>query len=80
MSDLYDSGLYHNDKSIVAIKPGTIIEYRLLPKDMPKHPDKVWHGKVLQCDISTLFIESLEPGYCGLTERITYKQITAIEK
>ena len=59
------------------IKPGTIIGYRLLPKDLPLNPLKVWLGKVLRYNEELILVELLEPGYSKLTEYVTYNQIVA---
>ncbi len=53
--------------------------YRLLPKDKPVHPDKVWSGKVLYVEGRYLLVESLEVGYNGLREIITIDQIREVE-
>ncbi len=78
MSALYDGSWYPNDESIASIKPGMIIAYRLLPKDMPTNPSKTWRGKVVHCDKENILVEMLEPGYVGLTEVIRYEQIVGL--
>ncbi len=62
------------------MKPGTIIYYRLAPKDIPCNPLKLWKGKILAGMNDYLFIESLEPGYESLTETIHVSQIVEKQK
>jgi len=61
-----------------SIKPGMIVAYRLLPKDMPVNPLKVWRGKVMQYNGLSIRVETLEPGYEGLTEIISYEQVIGV--
>ncbi len=78
MSALYDSGLEPDDPIIAVIKPGVTVAYRLLPKDIPSDPNKVWRGKVTWCDRDTILVELLEPGFQNLREYITYQQIVGV--
>ncbi len=80
MPDVYDSGLYSNEPTIATIKPGMIVAYRLLPKDMPVDPNKVWRGKVVHCNEHSILLELLEPGYSELQETITYQQIIGVSE
>jgi hypothetical protein len=57
------------------IEPGMIVAYRLLPKDIPANPNKIWRGKVMQYNELSILVETLEPGYEGLTEIIRYEQV-----
>lgn len=79
MGASFDTGLYPDEPIIATIRPGMIIAYRLLPKDMPTNPNKVWLGKVVRCDTDMLLIEMLEPGYRDLREHVYNEQIIAIE-
>ena len=65
-------------QSKTSIIPGTIIAYRLLPKDMPINPNKVWRGKVRKVHEQSIQVELLEPGYDGLTETISYEQVIGV--
>lgn len=56
--------------TLAQLKPGHVIAYRLLPKDMPLNPNKVWRGKVVRVDNESVLIEILEHGYAGLTEYV----------
>lgn len=60
------------------IQTGEVIFYKLLPKDKPVLPDKLWTGKVMRCyGRDYLLVELLDPGYdtLGLREIITISQI-----
>ncbi len=65
------------------IQAGEVIFYKLLPKDRPIHPDKLWSGKVARCyGREYLLVELLDPGYekLGLREIITISQIMEVER
>jgi hypothetical protein len=62
VNTLYGDRLQPVDKII----PGMIIAYRLLPKDMPKNPNKVWRGQALKCDEQNILVKLLEQGYEGV--------------
>ena len=66
-------------QNFAQIKPGTIVAYKLLPKDIPLHPNKIWRGIVLRYNEELILVELLEPGYSKLTEYITYGQLVAME-
>jgi hypothetical protein len=78
MSALYDSGPEPDEPIIAVIKPGVTVAYRLLPKDIPSNPNKVWRGKVVRCEGDIVLVELLEPGFQNLRERITYQQIVGV--
>jgi hypothetical protein len=67
------------------LQPGTIIYYKLLPKDRPTNPDKEWRGRVLQLipvdpvGASMVHVECIEEGYEGDKEYILAHQIVYIE-
>ena len=71
MSGLYNSESQLDGETLRSIKPGMIIAYRLLPKDMPVNPNKVWRGKVMQYNEQSIRVETLEPGYEGLVDVIS---------
>jgi hypothetical protein len=60
------------------VHPGATIAYRLLPKDSPTNPNKVWRAKVIRCDEHSIFVAMDEPDYKGLTEYITYGQVIGV--
>ncbi len=60
------------------IKPGMIVAYRLLPKDIPLHPNKVWRGKVVKRYDTHILVEMVEPGYEGLTESVLISQVVGL--
>jgi hypothetical protein len=74
----FDTGLYPDEPVLATIRPGMIIAYLLLPKDMPTNPDKIWLGKVLYCKGDIVLVELLEPGFQNLREHITYQQIVGV--
>jgi hypothetical protein len=78
------SGLYNSESQRAcapnSIKPGMIIAYHLLPKDMPINPNKIWRGKVMQYNELSIRVETLEPGYEGLTEIISYEQVIGMSQ
>ena len=58
------------------LHPGDIVTYVLLPKDQPVQPERQWQGQVKHIVGGTyILVESLEPGYEGETEYITFDQI-----
>jgi hypothetical protein len=60
------------------------IYYKLLPRDLPRNPHKIWHGKAIRISIDRpgiidhIQVESLESGYEGLTELVMLSQIVGI--
>ncbi len=53
-----------------------IVAYRLLPKNRPIHPDKLWFGKAIRyCGREHILIELIEPGYEELREIILVRQV-----
>ncbi|HYT36935.1 MAG TPA: hypothetical protein VEP90_08500 [Methylomirabilota bacterium] len=64
-----------------ATMPGVIITYRLRPDQRPRHPEKVWRGKVLSYnrDFRRAMVVSLEEGYEGYEEDVCLEQIIGIE-
>jgi hypothetical protein len=56
---------------------GNVIVYKLLPKDCPTNPDRLWRGRVAKVYSVTDCIEVavLEQGYEGLTEIVMSSQI-----
>ncbi len=67
------------------LKEGAIIHYRLLPAERPTHPLRIWRGRILSCYLWNHFlldccrVESLEPGYEGLSELVLISQIVRVE-
>jgi len=67
------------------LQEGAIIHYRLLPAEHPTHPKRLWRGRVLKAYLGMLYfldccrVESMEPGYEGLTELVLVSQITSVE-
>ncbi len=67
------------------LQKGAIIQYRLLPAERPTHPKRLWRGRVLHAYLGTIYfldccrVESLEPGYDGLTELVLISQIVHVE-
>lgn len=59
---------------------GTIILYKLLPKDLPVHPDRLWKGWVTWVSPSSQCAQvvSLDQGCEGLTEIVLFSQIVQI--
>jgi hypothetical protein len=78
MTAMYNSGPEQEDPAITVIKPGVTVAYRLLPKDMPINPNKIWLGKVLYCKGHIVLVELLEHGFQNLREHITYQQIVGV--
>jgi hypothetical protein len=62
------------------VERGSIVWYRLLPKDLPIKPNKLWRGQVDYCGPFGIRVSSLEPGYENLQEWIRYEQVIGIEK
>ena len=67
-------------QNFAQIKPGTIVAYKLLPKDRPTNLNHIWRGKVLRYNEELILVELLEPGYSGLKEYVTYSQLVAMEQ
>lgn len=59
---------------------GTIILYKLLPKDLPVHPERLWKGRVMWVSSSSQCAQvvSLDQGCEGLTEIVLFSQIAQI--
>jgi hypothetical protein len=63
------------------LHPGDIVSYVLRPSDRPVHPEKQWKGQVKRVVSGTyILVESLEDGYGGETEYITFDQIKSIQQ
>lgn len=65
--------------------PGAEIQYRLLPRDHPTVPGRLWRGKVKYVtrskankDIGMCLVESLEAGYEEDTEWAIFDQIVSV--
>ncbi len=65
----------------LVIAVGSIVTYRLLPRQMPKNPQKEWRGRVVgsQPGLGWYWIASLEPGYERLEECVFLEQIVKVE-
>ncbi len=65
--------------------PGAIIYYRLLPSQLPVHPEKEWKGRLLSVHIGVpgslemSLVECLDDGYDLATEFVLISQITRVE-
>ena len=59
---------------------GDVIFYKLLPKDSPTNPERLWRGRVAKVYSVTDCVEVtvLEQGYEGLTEIVISSQIVTI--
>lgn len=59
---------------------GNVVVYKLLPKDSPTNPERLWKGRVAKAHSGTDCIEVsvLEQGYEGLIEIIMLSQIEMI--
>ena len=67
------------------LRPGMIIRYRLLPSQLPVHPEKEWRGRLLSVHtgkpnfVDMALVECLDDG-CDLgTEYVRISQITRVE-
>lgn len=60
---------------------GTVIAYRLLPRDRPTHPERLWRGRIIEgfTGRDGVLVESLEEGYEGETEYVELRQIAGLE-
>jgi hypothetical protein len=67
------------------LKEGAIVSYRLLPAERPTHPSRIWRGRVLKTYLGSSYfldccrVESIEPGYEGLTELVLISQVVSVE-
>jgi hypothetical protein len=65
--------------------PGAIIYYRLLPSQLPVHPEKEWKGWILSIHIEMpgspymSLVECLDDGYDLATEFVLISQIARVE-
>jgi hypothetical protein len=58
----------------------SVIQYTLPLSQYPVHPHKLWRGKITaKYDTGIIEVESLEPGYEGLSELVYLHQIRSIE-
>ncbi len=63
------------------IREGSVIGYRLPPSMLPLHPHKIWNGRVIRWDGSSLLlVELLENGYHGLREYVNVNQVVAVSE
>ena len=64
-------------RRIEQILPGDIIVYTLRTEQLPRHPEKKWHGKVLSVypAIQRIRVASLERGYEDCEEDVYFEQI-----
>lgn len=61
------------------IRPGSIIGYRLPLSERPTNPNRIWNGRVIRWDGSSLLmVELLENGYHGLREYVNIDQVVAV--
>lgn len=60
---------------------GDIIFYKLLPRDRPTDPERLWRGRVAKVFDVTGCVEVtlLEQGYEGLTEIVMSSQIVQVD-
>ncbi len=61
------------------LQEGDVVTYKLLPRDIPTEPHKIWRGKVLRLENECILVEMLEPGYAHLSERIFINQVVGVE-
>lgn len=61
------------------IRTGSIIGYRLPLSERPTNPNRIWKGRVIHWDGSSLLqVELLENGYHGLREYVNVDQVVAV--
>jgi len=60
---------------------GHVVVYRLLPKDAPVHPERLWRGRVekVYSGADCIEVTVLEEGYEGLTEIVMSSQLVYID-
>ncbi len=63
-----------------AIQVGLVIAYRLRPCDLPRHPERLWHGRVEKVGQSVCWVQLLEEGYEDLEEMIFEEQIVGMTR
>lgn len=61
------------------LQKGARVAYTLLPKDRPVTLNRLWYGRIIRVYGDYAYVESLEPGYTGLTEWIEFRQIVGVE-
>jgi hypothetical protein len=61
---------------------GNVVVYKLLPKDSPTNPERLWRGRVAKVFSGTDCVEVavLEQGYEGLTEIVMLSQIVTMQE
>jgi hypothetical protein len=65
--------------------PGTTIYYRLLPSQLPRHPEREWKGRLISVYVGIdsylrmALVECLDDGYEHAVEFVLLSQITRIE-
>ena len=76
-----------NNTMLNTIDIGSVIQYVLLPSQLPTNPNKIWRGRVEKVirDISNsgggvCWIHSVEPEYNDLEEYVFFNQIVSIEE
>ncbi len=69
------------------LQVGKIITYKMLLRDQPKNPNKIWRGCISKVyaseyyhDVVGVSVEILEPGFEGENEIVLYCQIETLEE
>ncbi len=62
------------------IQAGTTVAYRLRPCDLPRHPERLWYGRVEKVSQSFCWVQLLEEGYEDLEEMIFIEQIVGMTR
>jgi hypothetical protein len=62
------------------LEVGSIVAYRLLPRHLPKKPDRLWLGKVTKIVTRELiYVSSLEPEYEGQEDSVFMEQVVSVQ-
>jgi hypothetical protein len=77
-----------NKLNYKTLQVGRIITYKLLLRDKPVNPDRIWTGRILRIytshycgnDVISVSVEILDPGFVGETEMVMFCQIETSEE
>jgi len=70
-----ENSIERSNVELSEVVQGELVLYKLKPRDMPINPDRLWHGKVIRYESNWILVESLEPGYEGMSEIIVVTQV-----
>jgi hypothetical protein len=69
------------------LHPGFVIAYRLLSRDLPTRPERLWHGRIEDVSrsrssplVGFCYVTVLDEGYEEMTELVFFDQIVEVKR